>query len=140
MALVYITRKVRFNSAHRLHNPEKSDAWNRETFGKCNNPNWHGHNYVLEVTVAGRPDPETGYVLDLSVLKQIINDRVISKCDHANLNLDVDFMRGIMPSTENFAIAVWNEIKDAIPNARLHRVKIQETYNNSAEYYGESKE
>ncbi|MEX1054937.1 MAG: 6-carboxytetrahydropterin synthase, partial [Rhodothermales bacterium] len=121
MALVYVTRKARFNAAHRLHNPEKSEQWNRETFGKCNNPNWHGHNYVLEVTVAGQPDPDTGYVVDLGRLKQIINDRVISKCDHANLNLDVDFLMGILPSTENFAVAVWKELENAIPTGRLHR-------------------
>ena len=137
MAHVYVTRKARFNAAHRLHNPEKSETWNRETFGKCNNPNWHGHNYILEVTVAGQPDLETGYVVDLSVLKQIIDERVISKCDHANLNLDVDFMRGIMPSTENFAVAVWKELEDAIPTGRLYRVRICETDNNSAEYYGD---
>ncbi|MEX0748007.1 MAG: 6-carboxytetrahydropterin synthase [Rhodothermales bacterium] len=140
MALVYVTRKARFNAAHRLHNPEKSEQWNRETFGKCNNPNWHGHNYVLEVTVAGQPDPDTGYVVDLGRLKQIINDRVISKCDHANLNLDVDFLMGILPSTENFAVAVWKELENAIPTGRLHRVRIRETDNNSAEYYGESKD
>ena len=137
MALIYVTRKARFNAAHRLHNPDKSDEWNRNTFGKCNNPNWHGHNYILEVTVAGEPDPETGYVIDLSQLKEIIHERVISKCDHANLNLDVDFLRGIMPSTENFAVAVWNELEGALPAGRLHRVRLLETDNNSAEYYGE---
>ena len=137
MALVYVTRKVRFNAAHRLHNPEESDDWNRETFGVCNNPNWHGHNYVLEVTVAGEPDPQTGFVIDLADLKQIMNERVVDKVDHRNLNLDVDFMQGIMPSTENFAIAVWKELEDALPAGRLHKVRLEETDNNSAEYYGE---
>lgn len=134
---VYVTRKVRFNAAHRLHNPNKSDEWNREMYGVCNNPNWHGHNYVLEVTVAGEPDPETGFIVDLAELKRIITERVVSRCDHRNLNLDVDFMQGIMPSTENFAIAIWDELKDAMPNGRLHRVRLEETDNNSAEYYGE---
>ncbi|MEX0820662.1 MAG: 6-carboxytetrahydropterin synthase [Rhodothermales bacterium] len=137
MALVYVTRKARFNAAHRLHNPEKSDEWNRETFGKCNNPNWHGHNYTLEVTVAGEPSGETGFVIDLAALKRILQEKVIDKCDHANLNLDVGFMEGIMPSTENFAVAIWNELEDALPSGRLHKVRLVETHNNSAEYYGE---
>ncbi|MEX2401400.1 MAG: 6-carboxytetrahydropterin synthase [Rhodothermales bacterium] len=137
MALVYVTRKARFNAAHRLHNPEKSDEWNRETFGKCNNPNWHGHNYTLEVTVAGEPSDETGFVIDLAALKRILQEKVIDKCDHANLNLDVGFMEGIMPSTENFAVAIWNELEDALPSGRLHKVRLVETHNNSAEYYGE---
>lgn len=137
MPVVYVTRKVRFNAAHRLHNPDKPEDWNRDTFGVCNNPNWHGHNYVLEVTVAGEPDPETGFVIDLAELKQIVYERVVDKCDHRNLNLDVDFMQGIMTSTENFAIAVWKELEDALPAGRLHKVRLEETDNNSAEYYGE---
>lgn len=135
--MVYVTRKVRFNAAHRLHNPDKSDEWNRDQFGVCNNPNWHGHNYVLEVTVAGEPDAETGFVIDLADLKRIITDQVVEKCDHRNLNLDVDFMEGIMPSTENFAIAIWKELEDELPAGRLHCVRLEETDNNSAEYYGE---
>ncbi len=137
MPLVYVTRKVHFNAAHRLHNPERSDEWNRRVFGKCNNPNWHGHNYVLEVTVAGEPDPETGYVVDLSELKRIVEEKIVSKCDHANLNLDVDFLRGVMPSTENFAVAIWNELAPALPAGRLHSVRLHETDRNSAEYRGE---
>lgn len=137
MALVYVTRKAHFNAAHRLHNPNRSDDWNRETFGVCNNPNWHGHNYVLEVTVAGEPDEETGFVIDLADLKRIVEETVIDKCDHRNLNLDVDFMKGIMPSTENFAIAIWRELEEALPSGRLHKVRLEETNNNSAEYYGE---
>ncbi len=137
MPTVYVTRKVRFNAAHRLHNPERSDEWNRATFGKCNNPNWHGHNYTLEVTVAGEPDPETGFVIDLSELKALLEEKILSKCDHANLNLDVDFMRGILPSTENFAVAVWRELVDALPAGRLHSVRLIETENNSVEYRGE---
>ncbi|MDX1428873.1 MAG: 6-carboxytetrahydropterin synthase [Rhodothermales bacterium] len=137
MAKVYVTRKVQFNAAHRLHNPGKSDEWNRRTFGKCNSPNWHGHNYVLEVTVAGEPDPETGYVIDLGELKQLVGERVVSKVDHANLNLDVDFMEGVMPSTENFAVAIWQQLEPHIPNGRLFSVRLRETDNNSAEYRGD---
>ncbi|HEX7072088.1 MAG TPA: 6-carboxytetrahydropterin synthase [Rhodothermales bacterium] len=137
MPTVYVTRRAHFNSAHRLHNPDKSDEWNKRVFGKCNNPNWHGHNYVLEVTVAGEPDPETGYVIDLSELKRIIEERVISIVDHANLNLDVEFLRGIMPSTENFAVAIWQQLEPAIPGGRLHRIRLQETERNVVEYCGE---
>lgn len=137
MPLVYVTRRAHFNAAHRLHNPQKSDEWNRKTFGKCNNPNWHGHNYVLEVTVAGEPDPDTGYVVDLSELKQVMEDHVISKCDHANLNLDVDFMQGIMPSTENFVVAIWKQLENVIPAGRLHCIRLRETERNMAEYRGE---
>ena len=137
MPLVYVTRKAHFNAAHRLHNPNKSDDWNRKTFGKCNNPNWHGHNYELEVTVAGEPDHETGYVIDLGDLKQIIEERVLSKCDHANLNIDVDFLQGIMPSTENFVVAIWKQLEGALPAGRLHRIRLKETDRNMAEYRGE---
>ena len=137
MAIVQVTRKLRFNSAHRLHNPEKSDEWNRKTFGKCNSPNWHGHNYTLEIVVSGEPEPETGYVIDLGVLKRIVNERVVDKCDHKNLNLDVDFMSGIIPSTENFAIAIWHELVDALPSGKLTLVRLYETENNWAEYGGQ---
>ena len=94
MSIVYARRTEKFNAAHRLHNPERSDEWNQATFGKCNNPNWHGHNYTLEVIVAGEPDPETGFVIDLADLKKVIHDRIIDKCDHRNLNTEVDFMSG----------------------------------------------
>lgn len=137
MSTVYVTRKVHFNAAHRLHNPEKSDEWNEETFGPCNHPNWHGHNYVLKVTVAGEPDPETGYVVDLSDLKAVLHEQVVDRVDHKNLNLDVDFMDGIIPSTENFAIAIWNQLEDDIPAGRLHCVRLYETERNYVEYYGD---
>ena len=137
MPTVYVTRKVHFNAAHRLHNPAKSDAWNRETFGKCNNPNWHGHNYVLEVTVAGEPDPDTGYVIDLGVVKRIVEEKILDKVDHKNLNLEVDFLEGVLPSTENFAVAIWNELHEALPSGRLHAVRLYETERNVAEYRGE---
>ena len=137
MPTLYVTRKVHFNAAHRLHNPAKSEEWNQATFGKCNNPNWHGHNYVLEVTVAGEPDTDTGYVIDMSDLKRIVQEKVVDKVDHRNLNLEVDFMEGILPSTENFAMAIWNELKDALPSGRLHAVRLYETERNVAEYRGD---
>lgn len=137
--MVYVTRQVHFNAAHRIHNPEKSNEWNTRTFGKCNHHNWHGHNYVLEVTVAGMPDPDTGYVIDLGVLKKILNERIIDKCDHKNLNLDVDFLNGIIPTSENLVIAFFNQIeeevkKNASQGSRLYAVKLFETERNFAEY------
>jgi len=137
MATVRVTRRATFNAAHRLHNPQKSDEWNRATFGKCNNPNGHGHNYVLEVTVEGEPDPETGYVIDLGDLKKIIQEQVVDQVDHTNLNVDVPFMAGVLPSTENFAIAIWNRIAPRIDGGRLVSVRLRETENNSVEYRGE---
>ena len=133
---VYITRQVHFNSAHRLHNPAKSTRWNRETYGLCMNPLWHGHNYVLEVTVRGQPDPETGYVIDLGELKRILHRAVVDKCDHRNLNEEVPFLRGINPSTENLVIAFWNEIEPLLTAGRLHAVRLYETPRNFAEYFG----
>ena len=137
MPLVHLTRRVHFNAAHRLHNPNKSDEWNREMFGLCNNPNWHGHNYILEVTLKGKIDPETGYLFDLSELKRVMNKQVADRCDHRNLNLDVDFLEGIMPSTENLVIAFWKELEKALPQGMLHCVHLIETERNSASYYGE---
>ncbi len=137
MPLAYVTRRVHFNAAHRLHNPDQSDEWNRRTYGKCNSPNWHGHNYILEVTVTGTPDPETGYVIDLSDLKRIVNECIVDRCDHNNLNLDVDFLQGILTSSENLAIAFWKELKDALPTGVLHAVRLYETERNFVEYRGE---
>ena len=134
--VVSITRQVHFNSAHRLYNPSKSQKWNEEHYGLCTNPHWHGHNYVLEVTVRGRPDPETGYIMDLGDLKQIINEAVVDKCDHRNLNEEVDFLRGVNPSTENLVIAFWNELEPHIHAGRLHCVRLYETPRNFAEYHG----
>ncbi len=133
---VFITRQAHFNSAHRLVNPLKDQQWNEAKFGPCSNPHWHGHNYVLEVTVAGQPDPESGYVIDLSELKRIIHLAVVDKCDHRNLNEQVDFLRGINPSTENLVIAFWQEIEPLIHSGRLHSVKLYETPRNFAEYRG----
>lgn len=134
--VVFITRQVHFNSAHRLHNPARSAAWNRKQYGLCTNPHWHGHNYVLEVTVRGRPDPVTGYVLDLGELKRIVHSAVVDKCDHRNLNDEVDFLRGIIPSTENLVIAFWNEIAPRLVNGGLYRVRLYETPRNYADYFG----
>lgn len=133
---VSITRQVHFNAAHRLHNPSKSQKWNNETYGLCNNPHWHGHNYVLEVTLRGQPDPESGYVVDLGELKRILHLAVVDKCDHHNLNEEVDFLRGIIPSTENLVIAFWNEIEPHLTTGRLHCVRLYETPRNFAEYHG----
>jgi 6-pyruvoyltetrahydropterin/6-carboxytetrahydropterin synthase len=134
---VFITRQVHFNSAHRLHNPTKSQAWNEKQYGLCTNPHWHGHNYVLEVTVRGEPDPETGYIVDLGELKKILQRAVVDKCDHRNLNSDVDFLRGVIPSTENLTIAFWQEIAPLLPPAAtLHRVRLFETPRNFADFYG----
>jgi 6-pyruvoyltetrahydropterin/6-carboxytetrahydropterin synthase len=138
MELVNVTRKERFNAAHRLFRPEYSDEENFRVFGKCSNPNWHGHNYILWVTVKGTVHENTGFVVDLKELSRIINDRVISKLDHRNINLEVDFMEGKLASTENLAVAIWNELAMEIRKlgAQLHCIKVEETDNNSAEYYG----
>lgn len=134
---VYVTRQVHFNSAHRLVNPAKGRKWNEAKFGPCNNPHWHGHNYVLEATVKGVPDADTGYVMDLSHMKEVLNKAVADKCDHRNLNTDVDFLRGIIPSTENLVIAFWQQIEPHIPApARLHCVRLYETPRNFAEFFG----
>jgi 6-pyruvoyltetrahydropterin/6-carboxytetrahydropterin synthase len=133
---VFITRQVHFNSAHRLHNPTKSQQWNEEQFGLCTNPHWHGHNYVLEVTIRGQPDPETGYVMDLGALKRILHAAVVDKCDHKNLNTDVDFLRGVIPSTENLVIAFWQQIEPLLTAGKLHCVRLYETPRNFAEYRG----
>lgn len=137
--MVFVRRKAHFNAAHRLHNPDKSDEWNREMYGKCNHENWHGHNYVIEVVVAGDPDPETGYVIDLSTLKQIIDERIVEKCDHKNLNLDVEFLKGILPSTENLVKSFYEQLREPIEQACvkdgvLYSVILRETERNSAEY------
>ncbi|MBO6572231.1 6-carboxytetrahydropterin synthase [bacterium] len=137
--MVLVTRKTHFNAAHRLHNPSKSDEWNKKTFGKCNHPNWHGHNYVMEVTVAGEPNPETGFIIDLSDLKQIIEEKIVEPCDHKNLNLDVPFLDGILPSSENLVKAFYNELKEEVEEASseggvLYSVKLYETERNIAEY------
>ncbi len=134
---VFITRQVHFNSAHRLINPAKGRKWNEKKFGPCTNPHWHGHNYVLEVTVSGAPDAETGYVIDLADLKAILHVAVVDKCDHRNLNSDVGFLRGLIPTTENLVIAFWNEIAPHLPaGVKLAGVRLYETPRNFADYFG----
>lgn len=137
--MVFVTRKAHFNAAHRLHNPEKSDQWNKDTFGKCNHVNWHGHNYIIKVTVAGKADSDTGYLIDLSTLKTIIEKRIVEKCDHKNLNLDVSFLEEVLPSTENLVKAFFEELEQPIMRAAggsgfLYSVEVKETERNSAEY------
>lgn len=136
--MIHITRRERFTAAHRLFKPELNDAQNTEMFGGCANPNWHGHNYELFVTVKGKVNPELGYVINLKDLSAIIR-KVTDKLDHRNLNLDVDFLNGIMTSTENVAIAIWKEIEKPVAEAgaTLHSVKVVETENNAVEYFGE---
>ena len=137
--MISITRRERFTAAHKLYREGWSDEKNLETFGGCANPNWHGHNYELYVTVKGKVDPEYGWVMDLKTLSQLMRTKVIDKLDHRNLNLDVDFLQGVMTSTENVAIAIWKELESDIANsgAKLHCVKVQETENNYVEYFGE---
>lgn len=139
MKTVYVTRRERFNAAHKLWNDKWSSEENHEIFGKCANPNWHGHNYELFVTVKGQPHPDTGYCMDLKELSNIINKKVIDKLDHKNLNLDVDFMQGLMASTENLIVAIWEQIEGPInaTGCKLHGLKLKETENNIAEYYGD---
>jgi 6-pyruvoyltetrahydropterin/6-carboxytetrahydropterin synthase len=137
MPKVTITRRMSFAAAHRVHNPHLSDAENERLFGKCNNPNWHGHNYTLEVSVEGEVDPTTGYVMDLGLLRDLVRREVVDRMDHANLNLDVDFMRGVIPTAENIAVAVWRILEPALRPARLKRIRLRESENNWVEYEGE---
>lgn len=139
MPIVTITRRAHFASAHRLHREDWSEEKNTEVFGDCANPNWHGHNYELIVSVAGPVDPETGFVMDLKRLKDVIQDRVVGDVDHRNLNTEVDWLEGIIPSTENLAVAVWRRIAPELPaGVSLSSVVVRETRNNSVEYRGES--
>lgn len=135
--MVYITRREVFAASHRLYNPEWSDEKNREVYDKCSNPNGHGHNYVLEVVVAGEVDPETGYLLDLKDLKEIIRTYVTNKLDHKFLNIDVEFLRGVIPTSENIVMHIWKELEDKIPRGKLFSIKLYETENNYVEYRGE---
>ena len=136
--MIYITRRERFNAAHRLFKPDYSEEKNLEVFGKCSNPNWHGHNYELFVTVKGEINPETGFLVNLKKLSKIIRDTVIQKLDHKNINLEVDFMKGKLASTENLAVGIWEELKPLISelNTQLHCVKVVESENNYVEYFG----
>jgi 6-pyruvoyltetrahydropterin/6-carboxytetrahydropterin synthase len=132
-----VTARLTFSAAHRLHNPNRDDAWNRETYDKCDNPGGHGHNYALEVSVRGAIDPETGMVIDLKRLKDIMRDRVVDRVDHRNLNEDVDFLRGVIPTAENLARAFWQQMAPAITQGELYEILLQETERNSVRYRGE---
>lgn len=136
MPIVTITRRLMFNAAHRVHNPALSDEENHALFGKCNNPNWHGHNYTLDVSVSGPVDEKTGYVIDLGILKQIVEREVVNKADHKNFNLEVDFMKGVIPTTENIIVAMWRVLEPAISPAKLTKLVLWETANNYVEYDG----
>jgi 6-pyruvoyltetrahydropterin/6-carboxytetrahydropterin synthase len=135
--MVYLTRAEHFNAAHKLYNPSWSKEKNDEVFGKCANDNWHGHNYELFVTVKGEPDPDTGFLVDAKKLSTIINEHVVDKLDHRNLNLDVDFMQGKMCSSENLVIEIWSQLQPHLPaNIQLHCVKLYETPRIYVEYFG----
>ncbi len=134
--MIYITRKLEFCASHLLYNPKFSDEKNAQTFGLCNNPNGHGHNYVLEVTVRGEVDPETGMVLDLKALKHLITTEIVDKVDHKNLNVDVSFLEGIIPTAENIAIKFWEIIEPKIENGTLHQLKLYESERNFVIYKG----
>ncbi len=136
MPIVSITRIVRFNAAHRVYNPAWSDEDNSRTFGKCNNPNWHGHNYVLEITVEGEVEPTTGFVVNLADVKRIAEREIVDVVDHKNLNLDVPFMKGTIPSTENLVLACWRVLAPQLAPARLAKLKLWETENQYVEYDG----
>ena len=136
--MVLLTKKFKFSASHRLYNPALSDSENAEIFGKCSNPNGHGHNYILEVTVSGNVNDNTGYVIDLGELKRFVQDRIIDKVDHKNLNLDVEFLKGIIPTSENIVICIWNVLEKDFnsENVKLYSLKLHETENNIVEYRG----
>ncbi|HEY1870450.1 MAG TPA: 6-carboxytetrahydropterin synthase [Chitinophagaceae bacterium] len=136
--MVYLTRVEHFNAAHKLYNASWSPEKNDEVFGKCANENWHGHNYELFVTVKGLPDPDTGFLVDAKRLSVIVNEFVVEKLDHRNLNLDVDFMKGKMCSSENLVVAIWEELKPHLPTGvQLHCIKLYETPRIYVEYFGD---
>jgi len=138
--MVYLSRLEHFNAAHKLYNPNWSEEKNKEVFGPCSNVNWHGHNYELIVTVKGKPDPETGFVIDLKKLSMLIREQITDQVDHKNLNLDVPFMAGKLASTENLVIEFWRILEpliSSISSAQLHCLKLYETPRNFVEYYGD---
>jgi len=137
--MVYILRREHFSAAHRLFLPEYTDEENFEIFGKCSNPNWHGHNYILYVTIKGEVNPETGLVIHLRHVSKLIDEKILKKVDHKNLNLEVDFLTGKIPTSENIAIGIWNELENDISKlgVTLHCVRLEQSENNIIEYYGE---
>ncbi|MGI4871569.1 MAG: 6-pyruvoyl trahydropterin synthase family protein [Janthinobacterium lividum] len=137
MPQLTVCRSEHFNAAHRLHNPAWDDAHNQLVFGKCNNPNYHGHNYNLTVRLTGEPDPDTGYVFDLKQLSDVIKREVLSRFDHRNLNLDTEEFRALNPTAENIAVVVWQRLRAALPPTLTLAVTLHETDRNFVEYYGE---
>jgi len=131
-----VARRIHFNAAHRLHNSARPDDWNRATFGPCNNPNYHGHNYELEILVEGEIDPDTGYVVDVAILKQVADAVIIAQLDHRNLNLDVPWFHDRLPSAENIAVFCWEQLAPRIPRGRLALLRLWETPRNYVEYDG----
>lgn len=134
--MIYLTRKESFNAAHKLYNPTWSREKNEVVFGKCANENWHGHNYTLYVTLKGEVNDETGYLYDAKALSRLVNDQVLEKVDHRNLNLDVDFMQGKICSTENLAIAIWEQLEPHLEGVSLHCIRLFETERIYVEYFG----
>jgi 6-pyruvoyltetrahydropterin/6-carboxytetrahydropterin synthase len=135
--MVYLTRKSEFSASHRYHNPDFTPEQNRQVFGKCNNPHGHGHNYTLEVTVKGAVDPQTGFVIDLKDLKEILNREVLDAMDHRYLNKEVPEFAHQIPTTENVAIAIWNRLEKKLNVAKLHRVRVYEAPDLFVDFYGE---
>ncbi|MEJ9212526.1 6-carboxytetrahydropterin synthase [Bacillus smithii] len=136
--LVYLTRKYHFSTAHRLHSKQLSEEENLALFGKCNNPYGHGHNYYLEVTVSGKPDPVTGMIIDIAEMDRIVNDEIIQKFDHKHLNLDTEEFKELNPTSENVVVVIWNLLFPNLPN--LFKIGLYETEKNYFEYYGPEKE
>ena len=136
--MVYLTRVEHFNAAHKLYNPAWTPEKNEAVFGKCANENWHGHNYELYVTVKGKPNADTGFVMDVKVLSELVKEKVIEKVDHRNLNMDVDFLQGLFCSTENLAIGIWQQLQPHLPQGvQLHCIKLYETPRIYVEYFGD---
>lgn len=132
-----VTARLTFSAAHRLHNPDRDAEWNRRIYAKCDNPRGHGHNYAIAVSVQGKIDPETGMVIDLKKLKDLMRQHVIDRVDHTNLNEDVDFLRGVIPTAENLARAFWEQLAPAIDEGSLYEIVLEETERNSVTYRGE---
>ena len=137
--MAHIIRREHFSAAHRLYLKELTDAENYEVFGKCSNPNWHGHNYILYVTIKGDIDPNTGLIIHLRHVSRLIDEKILQKVDHKNLNLEVDFLRGKVPTSENIAKGIWDELADEIIKlgGTLHCVRLEQSENNIIEYYGD---
>lgn len=135
--MIYLTRRESFSASHQLYNPNFSEQENFEIYGKCAYTHGHGHNYEIEVTVVGEPDKDTGMILDLKKLSEIIEKEILDKVDHKHLNIDVDFLNGILPTAENLCVVFWKILSPKIPAGKLHSIKVFETPNNYAEYRGE---